>query len=60
MTDFVREIENHYPTYEELDAILMEARRLRAQSIRDGATSFWSVLQRAVARKPAPAKSVHV
>jgi hypothetical protein len=59
MTDFVREIEDHYPTYEEVDAILMEARHLRACAMRDGAISFWSMVQRVVTRKPVPAKACH-
>ena len=57
MTDFVREIEDRYPTYEEVDAIVKEARQMRARAMRDGAASLWSMLQRAVTRKPAPAKA---
>ena len=59
MTDFVREIDARYPTHEDVDAILEEARRMRARAMRDGATSFWSMLQRVVAIKPTPAKTSH-
>ncbi len=57
MTDFTREIDARYPTYEEVDAIVKEARHMRARAMRDGAISFWSMLQRVVAVKPAPAKT---
>ncbi len=59
MTDFTREIDTRYPTYEEVDAILKEARRLRARAMRDGAISLWSMLQRVVAVKPTPAKTAN-
>ena len=59
MTDFVREIDARYPTHEDVDAILEEARRMRARAMRDGAASFWSMLQRVVAIKPTPAKTSH-
>ena len=57
MTDFVNEIETRYPTYEEVDAILNEARHLRARTMRDGVISFWSLLQRATTPKRRPAKT---
>ncbi len=59
MTDFTREIGARYPTFEEVDAIVKEARQLRARAMRDGAISFWSMVQRVVAIKPKPAKTAH-
>ena len=59
MTDFTREIDTRYPTYEEVDAILRQARQLRARAMRDGAIGLWSMLQRVVAVKPRPAKTAH-
>ena len=59
MTDFTREIDARYPSHEEVEAILKEARHLRARAMRDGAISFWSMLQRVVAGKPTPAKTAH-
>ena len=59
MTDFAREIDARFPTYEEVDAILNEARNMRARAMRDGAVSFWSMLQRVVTQKPATAKVRH-
>ena len=57
MTDFTREIEARYPTHPEVEAALREARQLRAQALRAGAISFWSMVQRVVAVKPTPAKT---
>ena len=57
MVEFTREIDARYATYEEVDAMLKEARHLRARAMRDAAISFWSMLQRVVAVKPAPAKT---
>ncbi len=57
MTDLTREIDGRYPTHQEIEAILKEARLMRAQAMRDGANSFWSMLQRAVAHKPTPART---
>jgi hypothetical protein len=59
MTDFVGEIEDRFPTPQEFDAIMAEARQMRARAMRDGMVSFWSVLQRVVTQKPAPAKARH-
>ncbi len=59
MTDLTREIDARYPSYEEVDAILKEARYLRARAMRDGAISLWSMLQRVVAVKRTPAKTAH-
>ncbi|MHA1527740.1 MAG: RSP_7527 family protein [Alphaproteobacteria bacterium] len=59
MTDFTREIDARYPTYEDVDAIIKEARHLRARAMRDGAISLWSMLQRVVAVKPTPAETRH-
>ena len=59
MNDFTREIDARYPTHEDVEAILKEARHLRAQAMRDGASSFWSMVQRVVAVKPKPAKTAH-
>jgi len=53
----MKEIDTRYPTYEEVDALVREARQMRARAIRDGAASFWSMLQRVTALKPAPAKT---
>ena len=55
MTGFMREIDDHYPKHEEIEAILMEARKMRSRALHDGVASIWSMLQRAVTRKPAPA-----
>ena len=59
MTDFTREIDARYPSHEEVEAILKEARVLRARAMRDGAISLWSMLQRVVAVKPKSAKTAH-
>ena len=59
MNDFTRKIDGRFPTRENVDAILMEARNMRAQVMRDGAISFWSLLQRVVTQKPVPAKARH-
>ena len=59
MTDFTRDIDARYPTHQEVEAILKEARIMRAQAMRNGAISFWSMLQRVVAAKPTPAKTSH-
>ncbi len=59
MTDFTREIDARYPTHQEVEAILKEARIMRARAMRNGAISFWSMLQRVVAVKPTPAKTSH-
>ena len=59
MNDFTREIDARYPTHEDVEAILKEARHLRARAMRDGAVSFWSVVQRVVAVKPKSAKTAH-
>jgi hypothetical protein len=53
MMKLANEIKDKYPKYEEIDAILLEAREMRAQAMRDGAVNLWSMLRRAVARKPA-------
>jgi len=57
MNDFTKEIDARYPTFEDVDAIVKEARHLRARAMRDGAISFWSMVQRVVAVKPKPAKT---
>ncbi|MFQ5567260.1 MAG: RSP_7527 family protein [Paracoccaceae bacterium] len=57
MTDFTREIEARYPTFEEVDAIVKQAQHLRAKAMRDGATSFWAMLQRVVTPRPRPVKT---
>ncbi len=59
MNDFTREIDARYPTHAEVEAILNEARIMRARAIRDGAVSLWSMLQRVVAVKPTHAKTSH-
>jgi hypothetical protein len=59
MNDFTKEIDARYPTFEDVDAIVKEARHLRARAMRDGAISFWSMVQRVVAVKPKPAKTAH-
>jgi len=59
MTDFTREIDTRYPSHDEVEAILKEARYLRARAMRNGAISLWSMLRRVVAAKPAPAKTAH-
>jgi hypothetical protein len=59
MSDFTREIDARYPTHQEVEAILKQARHLRAQAMRDGAISIWSMLRRVVAVKPKPAKTAH-
>ena len=57
MTDFTRGIDERFPTYEEVDAIMREARSMRARAMLVGAASIWSMLQRVVTQKPAPAKT---
>ena len=57
MNDFTSEINARYPTHQEVEAILKEAQHLRAQAMRAGAISFWSMVQRVVAVKPTPAKT---
>jgi hypothetical protein len=59
MNEFTKEIGARYPTFEDVDAIIKEARHLRARAMRDGAISLWSMLQRVVAVKPTPAKTAH-
>ncbi|MCH8168445.1 MAG: hypothetical protein IID49_04660 [Proteobacteria bacterium] len=59
MNDFTKEIDARYPTFEDVDAIVKEARRLRARAMRDGAISFWSMVRRVTAVKPKPAKTAH-
>ena len=56
----MREIDDYYPKHEEIEAILVEARRMRARAMRDGAASLWSMLQRTVTRKPAPVTACQV
>jgi len=59
MTEFTNEISARYPSPKEINAILIEARQLRAKAMRDGATSVLSMFQRAMAQK-APAKTAPV
>ncbi len=59
MNDFTSEINARYPTHEEVEAILKEARIMRARAMRNGAISFWSMLQRVVSGKPVAAKMRH-
>ncbi len=56
MTDLTKELDARYPTFEEVDAIVKEARQMRARAMRNGAISFWSMLQRVVSGKPVAAK----
>ena len=57
MTDFTKEIAARYPSPKDINTILIEARQLRAKAMRDGATSVWSMFQRAMASPPVPAKT---
>ena len=59
MTDFSKELVARYPSYDDVEAIVKEARRARARAMRDGAISIWSMLQRVVAVRPKPAKTAH-
>ncbi len=59
MANFTREIDARYPSYDEIDAIIREARHMRARAMRDGAIGIWSMLLRVVAVKPMPAKTAH-
>ena len=52
MTDFMKDLEAHYPTQKDIDAALMDARILRAKAMRDGAISLWAMLRRAATIKP--------
>ena len=52
MTNIMKELETRYPTQQDIDAALMDARQLRAKVMRDGAVSLWAMLQRATAHKP--------
>jgi hypothetical protein len=54
MTDFVRELETRYPSHEEIDQLVREARNLRAKAMRQGAVGILEMMQRAFSRKPAP------
>jgi hypothetical protein len=53
MANMMNEIKDNYPKIEEFDAILLQARKMRAQAMRDGVVNLWAMLRRAVARKPA-------
>ena len=59
MNDFTSEINARYPTHQEVEAILKEARIMRAQAMRNSAISLWSMLQRVVSSKPVAAKMRH-
>jgi hypothetical protein len=50
MTNFVNELETRYPSYEETQALVQEAHRLRAQAVRESLLGIRDLLQRAVAR----------
>lgn len=54
MSEFTKEIEAYYPTPEEVEKILAEAREMRAQVMRNAMLSTWAMLQRSVTRKGAP------
>lgn len=54
MSEFTNEIEARYPTPEEVEKILAEARQMRAEMMRNAMLSTWAMLQRSVSRKDAP------
>lgn len=53
MTDMTKEIGDYYPKRDEIEAILIEARIMRARVLREGSYSLWSMLRRAITRKSA-------
>lgn len=59
MSDFTRAIGTRAPTHEEVERILAEARRMRAEVIRNAIASTWAMLRRAAPRKQAPAAPRH-
>lgn len=51
MTDFTREIDDRYPTPEEVEQMMARARRLRAKAWKDAFASIARKLQEAVSPK---------
>lgn len=51
MTDFTKEIEWRYPTHDEVERILAQARQMRAETMRSGMLGTWAMLQRVITRK---------
>ena len=60
MTNIMEDLETRYPTQQDIDAALMEARQLRAKAMRDGAVSLWAMLRRVMVLKPVHAKTSEV
>ena len=60
MANFMEEFETRYPTQNEIEAALMDARKLRAETMRDGAVSLWAWLRRVMVLKPVQAKTSEV
>lgn len=56
MANFVDELEVQYPTREEVEQVLREARRMRAKAAYDGLIGIRNMLQRVVRAAPATAK----
>ena len=59
MSEFVREIDSRFPTETEIEQAMRRARLLRAQTMRNGLVSIWSMLQRAVSRREAAGETRH-
>ena len=59
MSDFTRAIGTRAPTHGEVERILAEARRMRAEVIRNAIASTWATLRRAAPRKEAAAAPRH-
>ena len=51
MSDFTREIDTRTPSRDEVEKIMRQARRMRADVTRNAMVSIWAMLQRAITRK---------
>jgi len=50
MINLSKDIQDKYPKDHEIEAILREARIMRARVLRDGAARFWAMVHRGVTR----------
>ena len=60
MSDFSREIDTRSPTRDEVEEIMRQARRMRADVTRNAMASIWAMLQRAMTRKSVTRAPRHV
>ena len=51
MSDFTREIDVRTPSRDEVERIMRQAQRMRADVTRNAMVSIWAMLQRAITRK---------